>query len=133
MKKADQKAFGTMLRVDKGPVIPPPMVKGILKVITDAVSKWPRIITTTHWDPFNPTVVDGVDFYYGEEELGHIHLDGSAHIATSLKLGKELIAQGLAKPFRYTQGWIEEDVHHNGAEAAIELFLSNYKRLLGEK
>ena len=76
-----------MARADKGPVQPPPALAGTLQTVADEVTGWNGIIATVHWDLFDMSRVDGVDFYYGELELGHIHLDGSVHIATSPALG----------------------------------------------
>lgn len=85
---------------------------------------------TGHWDPFNPGRVDGVDFYVGAEELGHIHLDGSIHLATSPELSRVLVAEGLARPFSHVRGWVEETVQHIGSNAAVDLFRTNYERVL---
>lgn len=122
-------ARGTLPRAAKGPVAAPPALEAPLQVIVDAVAGWPGVNTTVHWHLVDRSRVDGVDFYVGEEELGHLHLDGSIHLATSLELGKALIAEGLAKPFRYQQGWVEEQVRHVGAESAIALFRRNYEQL----
>ena len=70
-----------------------------------------------------------MDFYLGQEELGHLHLDGSIHLATSDALGKALIAEGVARPFRYQRGWVEAEVGRIGADAATALFRRNYDYL----
>jgi hypothetical protein len=82
-----------------------------------------------HWDPFHPSRIDGVDFYFGEEELGHIHFDGSVHLATSPGLGRALVSEGLALPFTYLRGWVCENVQRIGPNAAVERFRRNYERL----
>lgn len=110
-------AMGTMARASKGPVIPPPALKGILATVAEAVSSWPGVITTGHWSLFKPRRVDGIDFYVGEEELGHIHLDGDIHLATSPRLGSFLSDEGLARPFQYIEGWIHEEVQKIGSKA----------------
>lgn len=126
-----ERAKGTMARTDKGPVKPPPVLDGALKTVADAVSGWPQIIATVHWSLFNPSQVDGVDFYVGDEELGHIHLDGSVHLATSPRLGAALVADGLAQPFPYVHGWVHEQIASIGPDAAVALFQRNYERLSG--
>lgn len=123
-------AKGTMPRSKKGPVKPPPGLEGPLGAVADTVASWPGIIASVHWCLFERTKVDGVDFYLGEEELGHFHLDGSIHLATSPSLGQELVAGGMAKPFRYQQGWVEEQVQRIGPDAAVALFRRNYEQLL---
>jgi hypothetical protein len=122
-------ARGTLPRAAKGPVAPPPALDGPLQTIVDAVAGWPGVNTTVHWHLTDRSRVDGVDFYVGEEELGHLHLDGSIHLATSPALGKAMIAEGVAKPFRYQQGWVEEQVRRIGTDAAIALFRRNYEHL----
>lgn len=123
------KALGTLPRTAKGPVAAPPLLEGPLRIVADAVSGWPGIHTTTHWHLFDQTQVDGIDFYLGEEELGHLHLDGSIHLATNPVLGQALVATGVAKPFRYQRGWVEEQVRRVGTDAAIALFRRNYDEL----
>ena len=45
------------------------------------------------------TVADAVDgFCVGEQELGHIHLDVSIHLATSPTLGRASQSIGLTEP-----------------------------------
>ena len=122
-------ALGTMARSDKGVMAPAPKLDGPLQTVADAVAAWPGISASTHWHFYDRSRVDGVDFYLEHKELGHIHVDGSVHLATSPSLGKELIAGQLARPFRYQHGWVCEDVYDIGVQAAIALFRSNYERL----
>ena len=98
------RATGTLPRVAKGPVAPAPRLDVQLQTVVDGVSGWPGIGTTVHWHLVDRTQIDGVDFYWHAEELGHLHLDGSIHLATNPELGGALIADGLAKPFRYQRG-----------------------------
>ena len=120
------RALGTMTRADKGPITPPPVLAAPMRTVADAVAGWPGVVATTHWHLHRRSQVDGIDFYVGEEELGHIHLDGAIHLATSPTLGQALIAEGLARPFRHVHGWTEEDIKTIGADAAIALFRRNY-------
>lgn len=122
-------AVGTLARADKGPVAPPPVVAGPIGAVAAAVGAWPGIATTTHWDLYDPAKVDGIDFYAGEAELGHIHLDGSIHLATSPALGAAMVAEAAARPFPYARGWVCADVAAIGPDAAIALFRRNYDRL----
>ena len=83
-------ALSTLPRRAKGPIAPPPALAGKLKEVADAVAGWPDVEATIHWRFDQPNRVDGVDFYVGSDELGHIHLDGSIHLATPPWLGSEL-------------------------------------------
>ena len=121
-----ERALGTMARADKGPMAPPPVLAEPVRTVADAVAGWPGVIATTHWHLYRRSQVDGIDFYVGEQELGHIHLDGSIHLATSPNLGKVLITQGLARPFRHVHGWVEEAISNIGVDAAVALFRRNY-------
>ena len=123
------RALGTMRRSDKGAVTAPPLLEGPLGAIASEVSAWPGISVTSHWHFDDRSRVDGVEFYLGDEELGHIHLDGSVHLATSPSLGRALIAEGKARPFPYQRGWVCEEVQTIGVEATIALFRGNYERL----
>jgi hypothetical protein len=122
-------ASGTLSRADKGPMAPPPALEGSLQFIVDTVASWPGVQATVHWYLLDQSRVDGVDFYVAEEELGHLHLDGSIHLATRADLAKTLIAEGVARPFRYQQGWVEEDAGRIGSDAAVALFRRNYEYL----
>ncbi|MDB5966912.1 MAG: hypothetical protein JWQ72_3412 [Polaromonas sp.] len=119
----------------KGPIQPPPVLPGAAQTTSLAVQGWPGIISATHWDLYNLTRVDGADFYAGEQELGHIHTDGSVHIPTGTALGKALIAGGFAKNFpyggRYGE-WVRSRIGTAAdAEVATWMFRLNYDRLHG--
>jgi hypothetical protein len=127
-----ERTQGTLDRASKGPIAPPPTFKGIMAEVAETVSKWPGVISTAHWDLYDSSRIDGIDFYVGEDELGHIHLDGSIHLATSPSLGKSLIAEGLARQFPYGLGWVQAKVERIGSTAAVALFARNYKRFVRE-
>ncbi|MEO7241770.1 MAG: luciferase family protein [Variovorax sp.] len=124
------RALGTMLRADKGSIKPPPALAGTLDQVSGVVATWPGVTATAHWHLYDPSRVDGIDFYVADEELGHMHLDGSLHLATSPSLGKALVDEGLARPFPYQRGWVCEDVERIGPLAAIALFQRNYDEIL---
>ena len=94
--------------------------------------KWPGIIAATHWHLSRRDEVDGADFYIGEQELGHIHLDGEVHLATDLEMRKSLVEAGLARPFPWYKSWVELSIRTEpDAAHAIRLFRLNYCRLTG--
>jgi hypothetical protein len=128
----NDQAQGTLPRSEKGPMAPAPHLEGNLGAVVAVVASWPGISATAHWSLFDKTLLDGADFYLGEDELGHLHLDGSIHLATSPALGKALIADGKAKPFRYQAGWVEQHLQRIGVDAAITLFRRNYEDLRGQ-
>ena len=123
-------ALGTLPRGEKGPLAPPPTLRGPAERVAAAVRAWPGVVSTIHWHFSSHERVDGVDFYVGEQELGHIHLDGEIHLATPPSLGAEMVREGVARPFRYQRGWVEAAIGTDAeAERAIGLFRRNYERL----
>ena len=123
------KAQGTLPRSQKGPVGPAPHLKEPLQTVIDEVSSWAGVTKTVHWHFADQSRVDGVDFYVVDEELGHVHLDGEIHLATTRALADVLVAEGAAKHFRYQTGWVEADIRRIGTVAAAALFRRNYDRL----
>lgn len=87
-----------MKLADKGPIKPPPLLKGPARFVSHEIQSWPGIVAATHWFLYDQTQVDGVDFYVGDRELGYIHLDGEIHLGTARTLGARLIEHGLADP-----------------------------------
>lgn len=123
-----ERTSGTMPRANKGPLVAPPPLDGVMGTVAAAIARWPGVIATGHWDLNDATRIDGVDFYVGEDELGHIHLDGSIHLATNSSLGGSLVAEGLAFRFPYARGWVQHQMENLDASTAIALFKRNYDR-----
>lgn len=119
----------TLPREAKGPLAPAPVLNGDLQDVVDAVASWPEVVATTHWHFADQNRIDGVDFYVGSEELGHLHLEGSIHLATTPVLAAELVSEGLGTPFAYARGWTEANVARLGVSGAVALFRRNYSRL----
>ena len=122
----------TLPLAEKGVFRPAPRLKGPAQKTSDAVQAWPGIIAATHWHLSDPTRVDGADFYFGADELGHIHLDGEIHLATDRLLHKALIGAGLAEPFPWYASWVQFRIRDaSDAAHAAWLFKLNYDRLAG--
>ena len=121
---------------DKGPIAPPPELSKHLQFVSDRIQSWSGVLAATHWDLYSPSQVDGADFYLGDDELGHIHLNGEVHIPLSANDHGFAIATGLARPFRYGafgrgtyRFWIEADVcNASEADIAVTLFEMSYRR-----
>lgn len=117
---------------EKGKIIPPPVLSKFSELVSQEIQKWEEIISATHWEIWDRNQPNGADFYVGELELGHIHLDGSLHIASTKELSQTLIKAELARKFPYGENWIqfkifdEESVKH-----AIWLFKLHYNNLRG--
>lgn len=122
-------ALSTLPRSAKGPIAPPPALGGALREIADAIAAWPRVEATTHWHLYDRGRVDGIDFYVGAVELGHVHLDGAIHLATAPELGAAMVAEGLGRPFPWIRGWTLASVDRLGVDGAVALFRRTYDRL----
>ena len=122
-------ALLTLPREAKGPLVPPPALEGPLQAVADVVAAWPEVEATTHWHLCDRDRVDGIDFYVGPDELGHLHLDGSIHLATTPELGAKLVAEGIGRPFPWAHGWTMASVSRLGVDEAVLLFRRNYDRL----
>lgn len=122
-----------MLLKHKGPIQPAPKLSGPAAGVAEAIATWPGVIAATHWHLSRSNEIDGVDFYVAEEELGHIHLDGEVHLATSIDLRSILLNAGFARPFPWYKDWIETSIKTSAdAEHALWLFEINYRRLRGD-
>ena len=120
---------------EKGRIVPPPTMSAYPQMVSLAIQQWKNIISASHWDLYDNSKVDGVDFYVGKNELGHIHLDGSVHLATTYELRIPLIENNLAQKFSYGgeyEGWVQFKISTEyDAKQAIWLFQLNYERLMG--
>lgn len=106
---------GTMSRSAKGRVAPPPRLAPTAQAVADAVATLPDVTVQAHWEIGSQTAVNGTDFYVGEEELGHIHLDGEAHIPLGRALADVIIDAGMARRFRWSRDFVVVDTadHHH--------------------
>jgi Family of unknown function (DUF5519) len=121
-----------MKLTDKGPVIAPPMLAGWAQTVSLEIQSWSDIVAATHWRFGDPTVVDGADFYVGEHELGHIHLDGEIHLVLSKTLRNAIIDSEFAKPFRWDANFAQFPIKsRHSAQHALWLFRIGYDRLKG--
>lgn len=122
----------TMDLNSKGPIRSAPRLKGPAARVAETIALWPDVIAATHWHLSRRDEINGADFYVGEAELGHIHLDGEVHLATSLELRQRLVDARLARPFPWYKSWVEASIRNEGeADHALWLFRLNYERLVG--
>ncbi|RYG85245.1 hypothetical protein EON77_05900 [bacterium] len=107
-----------MKLVDKGHHAPAPrLVSPHAQRVAETLASWKGVNARTHWYLGDETVVDGADFYLGEEELGHIHLEAEAHVALPPSVVEAVIRAGLGRPFRWSRGFV---VCRIDGEAAAE-------------
>jgi hypothetical protein len=116
----------------KGEIKPPPKLKGPAQSVSREIQSWPDIVAATHWYLDDRTQVDGADFYVGEKELGHIHLDGELHLCVTVGLRRRLIEAGLAEALPWAEDCVQAPIStRTEARNAIWLFRLAYDRLTG--
>ena len=116
----------------KGEIRPPPRLKGPAQFVSLEIQSWPGIIAATHWFLYDRTQVDGADFYVGERELGHIHLDGELHLCVTVGLRRRLIEAGLAEALPWAEDCVQAPIsNRRDARNALWLFRLAYDRLTG--
>ena len=107
----------------------------LAQAVAQAIQCWDDGIAVTHWDLFDHTRVDGADFYAGEEELGHIHLNGDVYMAAAKAIYQALITAELAGSLPYGSGnkrWVLYSIREAAHPApGTWLFRLSYNRLTG--
>jgi hypothetical protein len=117
---------------EKGKIVPPPVLSKYPEIVSKEIQQWAGIISATHWEIHNRNKPNGADFYLGELELGHIHLDGSLHVPSTKKFSQAIIKAGLAQKFPYAENWIQFNItDQRSAAHAIWLFKLHYDYLKG--
>lgn len=121
-----------MKLAEKGKIIPPPVLSKYSEMVSKEIQQWPAIISATHWEIWNRNKPNGADFYVGELELGHIHLDGSVHIPSTKRFSEALLKSGLAQKFPYAENWVQFNISdEESATHATWLFKLHYDHCNG--
>ena len=117
---------------EKGRFAPPPALPKHAQIMSEVLASWPEVHARTHWLLGDEREIDGADFYFGDEELGHLHLDGEAHIAVSKALRKALLDADLAEPFRWSPSFVVKRIRKaSDVDDAKFLFQLSYDRRRG--
>ena len=117
---------------EKGHFAVRPKLDGPAESVACNVEGWASVQARTHWQLGDETIVDGADFYVGQQELGHLHLFPEAHIAMPGPLRSALIAAKLARPFRWSDSFVVQRVKSTADAQATEwLFRLAYDHLRG--
>ena len=96
-----------------------------LEWIEEEVSAWPGVIVTLH-------KFGGLQFNFGNRELGHIHSNGILDILFPRKTKFELIDKGLTNDHHVFKksGWTSIQVRSsNDVDKALYLLTLSYKRI----
>lgn len=114
-----------MRRDEKGPWGPPPTLAGPAGEVAGLIASWPGVEASVHWHFSRRETADGADFYVGDEELGHIHCDGWAHIRLNRAARDAALKRGIGTPAPWAgyDDWLHLRVDGPAAAAqAVELF-----------
>jgi hypothetical protein len=121
-----------MKLVEKGRHAAPPQLEGAAQRVSQTVGQWPGVKARAHWLLGDEGVVDGADFYFGDEEVGHIHLDSEAHIFVGRACADLLIKSGLARRFHWSREVAVLTIRHQrDVSHALWLFELSYERCRG--
>ena len=75
---------------EKGKIIPPPVLSKFSEIVSQEIQTWEGIISATHWEIWNRNKANGADFYFGELELGHIHLERDDTYSINRRIFKKI-------------------------------------------
>jgi len=118
-----------MSRRAKGRVAPPPVLSPAAQRVADAVGALPGVIVQAHWEIGSQRDINGTDFYVGEVELGHIHLEGEAHVPIGEELARVLVKAKQAKRFHWNPAFVVADTEDH--DRAMWLFELRHAQIAG--
>ena len=123
-----------MKLAEKGRDAPPPQLKPAAQLASEALAAWAGVHARAHWLLGDEREIDGADFYYGQDELGHIHLDSQAHVMHARPIAEALIKAGLGRRFQWSVEVVVFDIRKQSDVAhALWLFELSYDRRRGTK
>jgi hypothetical protein len=99
---------------------------GVRELVEQEVSGWPGVEARPHR-------FGGIEFRVRGHEIGHLHGSRMADLPFPIRMRKELVAEGKARPHHLLSqtGWVS--YYPRGPEdapAVVELFRLNYEHLL---
>jgi hypothetical protein len=119
---------------EKGRYAPPPRLEAAAQHVSETIAKWTGVHARTHWLLGDERQIDGADFYFGDDELGHIHLDSQAHVMHARPVAEALIKSGLGRRFSWSEEVVVFDIRkQTDAAHALWLFELSYARRRGSK
>lgn len=121
-----------MKLAEKGRFAPPPKLARHPQRVSDEVAGWPEVHARSHWQLGDEKVVDGADFYVGQDELGHIHLDGEAHVMFPRPVADAIVKKKIAERLPWARtGTVVAIESAADAERALWLFRLSYEHRRG--
>jgi hypothetical protein len=120
---------GTMSRSEKGRIATAPNLGGNAQLVVERVALMVNVSVQAHWEIGSQTDINGTDFYVGEQELGHIHLDGEAHIPIGATIVNALVKTKIARRFRWSKEFAVIDT--TDVDATVWLFALRHSQIAG--
>lgn len=80
-----------------GAIQPAPPLSDHAGLLAARIGDWTGVAAFTQWRLGAPGTVGGAEFHVGEGELGHIHLDATAHILLDGGIAAALREGGLGR------------------------------------
>ena len=119
-----------MKLADKGRYAPPPQLGPSAQSVAETVARWPGVQARAHWLLGDERRTDGTDFYFVEEELGHIHLDSVAHVIFPRPIVDTLVEARLGRRFQLSDEVVAFEIRNQSAAAhAVWLVQLSYDLL----
>jgi hypothetical protein len=101
----------------------------VVEEIRREVLDWPGVEAKAHR-------FGGVEFRVRGHEIGHLHGGGLADLPFPVRVRKELVAEGKARPHHVLPetGWVSYPIGgEKDVPGALELFRLNYERLVARR
>lgn len=101
-------------------------MESVRETVEREVSGWPGVEAKPHR-------FGGVEFRVRGHEIGHLHGSRMADLPFPVRMRKELVAEGKARPHHLLPktGWVSYYPHGpEDASALVELFRLNYEHLV---
>jgi hypothetical protein len=118
---------------EKGKHAPPPILESAAaQRVAETIAAWDEVNARAHWYLGDERVIDGADFYVGELELGHIHLEAEAHIFLPLEAVTAAVRGNLGQRFTWSRNVLVVPIESRADEKlATWLFRASYDRRRG--
>jgi hypothetical protein len=115
------------------PIPKPSLLNGWAQKTSIEIQSWEGIVSEPRGADSDLTQVTGVNFHFGEHEIGHIHLDGEIHVTLTKELSKAIVSAKIAQPFPWGDDAMIQCLITNekSMEVALWLFRFGYDQLRG--
>lgn len=98
-------------------------MRDLIKDMQQEVTSWQGVTSSAHR-------FGGIEFRFGDAEIGHLHLGGTLDIPYPLPVRNQLLEEGLVEPHHFVpnSGWITFRANSENFERALWLLKLSYLR-----